>query len=204
VTNENGESKDTPHYKLMVLLEQDLPECSRRDKIDELGEKFCTAHGASRSSRKRLQKALFLVRRLDQLAYYSRLAAILDRVFPEITLQLVSELEQQFHGLARWKKQHNIEYRIRNARYLGELTKFRVAPPIVILRCLKRCLTDFSGNNIDIACCLLESCGRFLYRTRHTRSKIITLMEKMTRLRTAKVRFPPPCIDLTFNPKDVW
>ena len=30
--------KDTPHYKLMVLLEQELPEASRRDKIDELGE----------------------------------------------------------------------------------------------------------------------------------------------------------------------
>lgn len=31
-------NKDTPHYKLMVLLEQELPEASRRDKIDELGK----------------------------------------------------------------------------------------------------------------------------------------------------------------------
>lgn len=30
-------NKDTPHYKLMVLLEQELPEASRREKIDELG-----------------------------------------------------------------------------------------------------------------------------------------------------------------------
>lgn len=31
-------NKDTPHYKLMVILEQELPEASRRDKIDELGK----------------------------------------------------------------------------------------------------------------------------------------------------------------------
>lgn len=31
-------NKDTPHYKLTVLLEQELPEASRRDKIDELGD----------------------------------------------------------------------------------------------------------------------------------------------------------------------
>ena len=40
------ENKDTPHYKLMVLLEQELPECSRREQIDELAEKFCTNHGS--------------------------------------------------------------------------------------------------------------------------------------------------------------
>jgi len=172
----------------MVLIEQDLPECNRRDKIDELAETFCTNHGASKNSRKRLEKALFLVprSRLDLIPYYSRLAAIFDRVFLDITTPLVTELEQQFHGLARWKKQQSIENRIRNARFIGELTKFRVAPPIVSLRCLRRCLDDFSGYNVDIACCLLESCGRYLHRTKHTTAKLALLMDTMVRIRKAR------------------
>jgi len=183
-----GEEKDTPHYNLMVLFEQELPECNRKDKIDELAEKFCTNHGTSKNSRKRLEKAVFLVprSRLDLLPYYSRLAAIFDRVYSDIAAPLVTELEQQFHGLSRWKKQQSIDNRIRNARFIGELTKFRVAPPIVALRCLRRCLADFSGYNVDIACCLLESCGRFLHRTKHTSAKLGEIMETMVRIRKAK------------------
>mmetsp|Transcript_29365 Transcript_29365/g.56176 ORF Transcript_29365/g.56176 Transcript_29365/m.56176 type:complete len:882 (+) Transcript_29365:2-2647(+) len=183
---EGKENKDTPHYKLMVLLEQELPEASRREKIDELAERFCVNHGSNKNSRKRLYKTLFLVpfARLDLLPYYSRFAAILDRVYSDSTL--VTELEQQMHGQARFKKNQNMESRLRTARYLGELTKFRVAPPIVVLRGLKRCLEDFSGYNIDVACCLLESCGRYLYRTKHTHGKLSELMDTMMRLKKAK------------------
>jgi regulator of nonsense transcripts 2 len=114
------------------------------------------------------------------------LAAIFDRVFPDLSPMLVKELEQQFHGLARWKKQQNIDSRIRNARFIGELTKFRVAPPIVALRSLRRCLDDFNGYNVDIACCLLESCGRFLHRTKHTSARLTQLMDTMMRIRKAR------------------
>ena len=121
------------------------------------------------------------------MPYYSRLAAIIDRVFPDVASALVTELEQQFHGLARWKKQQSIENRLRNARFIGELLKFRVAPPIVVLRGIRRCLDDFSGYNIDVACCLLESCGRYLHRTRHTSAKLANLMDTIDRIRKAKV-----------------
>jgi len=182
------ENKDTPHYKLMVLIEEELPECSRRDTIDALADKFCTNHGATKNARKRIEKAMFLVprSRLDLIPYYSRLAAIFDRVFPDISAPLVTNLEQQFHGLTRWKKQQKIDSRIRNARFIGELTKFKVAPPIVALRCLRRCIQDFSGYNIDIACCLLESCGRYLHRTKHTSAKLTQIMDTMIRIRKAK------------------
>jgi len=186
--DDDGENKDTPHYKLTLLIEQELPECNRRDTIDQLAEKFCVNHGASKNSRRRLQRALFLVprSRLDLLPYYSRISAVFDRVFPDIAVLLVTDLEQQFHGLARWKKQQSVENRLRNARFLGELTKFRVAPPIIVLRCLKRCLDDFSGYNVDVACCLLESCGRYLHRTKHTLAKLSNLMDTMTRIRKTR------------------
>lgn len=183
------ENKDTPHYKLKVLLEQELPECNRREQIDEIADKFCSNNGSSRNSRKRLSQTLFLVprSRLDLLPYYSRLTAILDRVWPDIAPPLVKELEQQFHGQTKFKKNQNIDSRFKTARYIGELTKFRVAPPIVALRCIKRCCDDFSAANIDVACCLLESCGRFLYRMKHTNARLVQLLDTITRLSKAAV-----------------
>jgi hypothetical protein len=37
---------------LMLLLEQELPECHRRQQIDEITEKLCTSHSCSKNSRK--------------------------------------------------------------------------------------------------------------------------------------------------------
>ena len=188
--------KDTPHYNLTVLLEEELPEASRREAIDELADRFCANHSSNKNSRKRLYKTLFLVprTRLDLLPYYSRFASIVDRVYTDSTL--VEELEQQMHGQARYKKNSHLESRLRTVRYLGELTKFRVAPPMVILRGLRRCLEDFSGCNIDVACCILEVCGRYLYRMKHTHAKLGSLMETMMRIKKARVRcpmFPASC-----------
>ena len=188
-TDEADENKDTPHYRLTTLLEQELPESgSRREAIDDIADRFCVNHGSKVKSRKRLYETLFLVprSRLDLLPYYSRLAAIVDRVYPDCSESLVTELEGQMHGQARFKRNMNLESRLRTARYLGELTKFRVAPPIVVLRGFRRCLEDFSGYNIDVACCLLESCGRYLYRLKHTHSKLEALMDTMTRIKKAR------------------
>lgn len=173
----------------MVLLEQELPECNRRELIDELAEKFCVNHGTSKNSRKRLTKALLAVprSRLDLLPYYSRLIAIMDRIFPDICSPIITDLEQQFHGQAKFKKNMNLDGRLKTARYLGELTKFRVAPPIIVLRAIRRCLDDFTGLNIDVGCCLLESCGRYLYRTKHTVGRLTALMDTMMRINKAKV-----------------
>lgn len=186
---EGEENKDTPHYRLMTLLEQELPECNRREQVDEIAEKFIVNHGTSKNSRKRLSKTLFLVprTRYDLLPFYSRVAAILDRVYPDIPAPLVTDLEQQFHGQAKYKKNQAIESRMKTGRYIGELTKFRVAPPIIALRCIRRCIDDFTGANVDVACCLLESCGRYLYRTKHTNERVIALMDAMVRISKAKV-----------------
>lgn len=171
-----------------MLLEEELPECHNRTQIDAIAEKFCSNHATSKTARKRLSRTLFLVPRvrLDLLPYYSRLATIMDRVFSDISAPLVKELEAQFHGQARWKKQQHLESRLKTARFLGELTKFQVAPPIVVMRALRRCLDDFSGYNIDVACALLESCGRYLYKSPHTRSKMSSLLDTMMRIKKAK------------------
>ena len=55
--------KDTPRYKLTHLLKQELPKASCREKIDKLGDRFCSNHGSNKNSRKRMYKMLFLVLR---------------------------------------------------------------------------------------------------------------------------------------------
>ena len=44
---------------------------------------------------------------------------------------------------------------------------------------VKACLDDFSGQNIDIATTLLESCGRFLAHAPHTRARAGNILEVM-------------------------
>lgn len=173
----------------MLLLDQELPECNRREQIDEIAEKFGINHGSSKNSRKRLLKTMFLVprSRLDLLPYYSRMVATLDRVWGDIAPSLTTDLEQQFHGQAKFKKNQNVESRFRTARYIGELIKFRAAPPIVVFRCIERCIEDFTGMNVEVACCVLESCGRYLYRLKHTHAKVSAVIETLTRLSKAKV-----------------
>lgn len=59
-----------------------------------------------------------------------------------------------------------------NIRFLGELVKFKICPTSQIFNFLKMCLDDFAHHNIDVACNLLETCGRFLYRTPETHIRV--------------------------------
>ncbi|KAJ8557119.1 hypothetical protein K7X08_002744 [Anisodus acutangulus] len=80
----------------------------------------------------------------------------------------------------------NIETKIRNIRFIGELSKFRIAPPGLVFNCLKACLDDFSHHNIDVACNLLETCGRFLYRSPETTICMANMLEILMRLKNVK------------------
>jgi regulator of nonsense transcripts 2 len=51
---------------------------------------------------------------------------------------------------------------------MGELTKFQVCPPQVILECLKKCLDDFHAHNIEIITNILDTCGKYLSRLEET------------------------------------
>ncbi|KAH9311222.1 hypothetical protein KI387_026257, partial [Taxus chinensis] len=48
------------------------------------------------------------------------------------------------------------------------------------------CLDDFTHHNIDVACNLLETCGRFLYRSPETTIRMANMLEIMMRLKNVK------------------
>lgn len=56
---------------------------------------------------------------LSLLPYYGRVVGVLAQTFRDIGVQLVGQLEDEFHTLYQRKDQVNIETKIRNVRFLG-------------------------------------------------------------------------------------
>uniref|UniRef100_A0A1D1Y076 Regulator of nonsense transcripts 2 n=2 Tax=Anthurium amnicola TaxID=1678845 RepID=A0A1D1Y076_9ARAE len=167
-------------------LLQRLPGCVSRDLIDQLTVEFCYLN--SKSNRKKLTRALFNVPRtsLELLPYYSRMVSTLSTCMKDVPAMLLSMLEEEFNFLINKKDQTNIETKIKNIRFIGELCKFKVAPPGLVFSCLKTCLEDFTHHNIDVACNLLETCGRFLYRSPETTIRMANMLEILMRLKNVK------------------
>ncbi|KAH6569956.1 hypothetical protein BASA50_002992 [Batrachochytrium salamandrivorans] len=134
-----------------------------REAIDQIAVEF--AFQNNRGSRRRIIEALLGVsrQRLDLLPFYSRLIATLNPYMPDIGTTIIKELNRLFHSHQKRKDQMFIEEKIKNIRYIGELTKFCVTPPHVIFHVIKVLLDDFTHHNVDLLCSLLETCGRFLF-----------------------------------------
>ncbi|KAI5083055.1 hypothetical protein GOP47_0002798 [Adiantum capillus-veneris] len=165
---------------------QRLPGSVSRDLIDQLTVDFCYVN--SKSNRKKLVRALFGVPRtsLELLPYYSRMVATLATCMKDVAPALLQLLEEEFNMLINKKDQMNIETKIKNIRFIGELAKFKVALPGLLFSCLKCCLDDFSHHNIDVACNLLETCGRFLFRSPDTSMRMGNMLEIIMRLKNVK------------------
>ncbi|XP_048231473.1 regulator of nonsense transcripts UPF2 [Ricinus communis] len=183
--NEKDKLKGLEGTSLDALLQR-LPGCVSRDLIDQLTVEFCYLN--SKSNRKKLVRALFNVPRtsLELLPYYSRMVATLSTCMKDVSSMLLQMLEEEFNFLINKKDQMNIETKIRNIRFLGELCKFKIAPPGLVFSCLKACLDDFTHHNIDVACNLLETCGRFLYRSPETTVRMANMLEILMRLKNVK------------------
>ena len=59
-----------------------------------------------------------------------------------------------------------MEAKVRNVRMQGELFKFGLIKAVVVLGCLQTFIDDFAFQNIELACSIIEVCGRLLYRTK--------------------------------------
>ncbi|KAI8927114.1 armadillo-type protein [Entophlyctis helioformis] len=158
-----------------------LPNCLNRDAIDQLAIEF--AYQNNKGSRRKLIKALLAVprQRLELLPYYSRLIATLNPYMPDIGTMVVAELGSSFNYHQRKKNQVFVEEKIKNARFIAELTKFRITPTHTVFHCIKVLLDDLTHHNIEILCNLLESSGRFLFRNPETNVRMANFIEILQR-----------------------
>ncbi|CBQ73954.1 related to NMD2-Nonsense-mediated mRNA decay protein 2 [Sporisorium reilianum SRZ2] len=173
-----------PAAQLATLMAK-LPDMTNRSMIDSAAVDF--AFIATKPARRKLVKHLASLprNRIDLAPYYARLAAILTRYMPDVGAGLTALLEDEFRYLQRKKNVDLTETRAKNARFLSELTKFKVTPTHAIFHCLKVCLEDFSGPNIDVLASLLEGCGRYLLRTEETLARMRSMLEMLRRKRAA-------------------
>ncbi|KAG2176033.1 hypothetical protein INT44_000512 [Umbelopsis vinacea] len=172
--------KSTQMVQLDALLAR-LPTLNNRDMIDSVAVEFCYLN--SKSARKRLIKTLLSVprSRVDLLPYYARLVATLNPYYPDVGDAILVTLEHEFKGLFRKKSADLLETRVKNIRYLAELTKFRITPAHTIFHIFKVALDDFTNQNIDIVCNLLETCGRFLLKSPETGVRMGNMLEIVMR-----------------------
>lgn len=102
-------------YALDAFLNE-LPNCINRELIDNAAVDF-VLNLNTKNNRKKLTRVLFSVARtrLDLLPFYSRFAAILYPVLPDVCLDLCQMLKQDFKYHVRKKDQINIESKVCNS-----------------------------------------------------------------------------------------
>eukprot|EP00347_Sterkiella_histriomuscorum_P001333 403372435 len=168
-------------------MHKKLQKSQTKDQIDEKAQDFIKQNPCVqfKSGRKEMAKILFNIPRnsLSLLPYYARFTAIIHYYFKDMGNDLIKMLEHEFNELYEQNDVIKIETKIRNIRFLGELTKFQVCPPQTILECLKKCLDDFHGHNVEIITNLLETCGKYLSKLEETQLKFNNLIEFLQRLK---------------------
>ncbi|KAG8440022.1 hypothetical protein GDO86_005988 [Hymenochirus boettgeri] len=184
---EDEEASTGSHLKLIVdAFIQQLPNCVNRDLIDKAAMDFCMNMN-TKANRRKLVRALFIVprQRLDLLPFYARLVATLHPCMADVAEDLCSMLKGDFRFHVRKKDQINIETKNKTVRFIGELAKFKMFSKTDTLNCLKMLLSDFSHHHIEMACTLLETCGRFLFRSPDSHLRTGVLLEQMMRKKQA-------------------
>lgn len=177
-----GTGPGTANKLLLDGFLNSLLHCVSREMVDQAAEQFCMNLN-TKPNRNKLIKAVFLVprTRLDLLPFYARFVATLAPCMPDVATDLVSMLKQDFKFHIKKKDQINIESKVKTMRFIGELVKFNIFPKSDALHCLKNLLLDFSHHYIEMACNLLETCGRFLFRSPDSHQRTKVYLEQMMR-----------------------
>ncbi|KAH9253965.1 hypothetical protein BASA81_008089 [Batrachochytrium salamandrivorans] len=174
-----------------------LPNLLSVRQVESFARDF--AHVNSKSARKRLVQELVNVPwgRTELLPYYARLACMLSNAYMGIGKPLVDNVRSSYAKAAKDKRPGSrMSSRVRYAKYLGELVKFGLrfpnlaCPPAAAFLALKQTFNTFQGENIDMCCILLETCGRELYRFPKTHGEMSRLLEIVQRLKQNKMMSP--------------
>nr|CAB3267522.1 regulator of nonsense transcripts 2-like [Phallusia mammillata] len=186
-TEEDDINIGTSTKILMDNFIASLKNCVNRELVDRASQDFCMNMN-SKSNRKKLARALFNVHRsrLDLLPFYARLAATLYSCVPDVADHLTLMLLRDFRFHVRKKDQIHIESKVKTVRFIGEMTKFDMITTSDTLNCLKMLILEFSPHAIEMACALLETCGRFLLRNKASHLRARVLLEQLVRKRVAK------------------
>ena len=167
-----------------------LPECVSIELCDSFVIEFIYANGSKSSSQKLLAAALSRppFGAMQLLPFYARIIASLSPWFPIIKEQTLQHLQKEFFGLKKKLdiSTSTVEPRLRNATFIAELVKFGVYPPGKVFVQMRSLFDDFSRHNIDTACCIVQNCGRYLFKRPDTSERMVNMMNIMIKLKNAR------------------
>ncbi|PVV05071.1 hypothetical protein BB560_000408 [Smittium megazygosporum] len=189
-TDKSEQSKDgllnntSPSARLQNVI-LTLPYLSSREKVDELAVEYVLA--SVKQSHKKIISALLDIpkKRQEVMPFYSRFIAILNPYFPAIGKSVRDSLDSEFRWLMRNKSRGLINFRMKNAKYISELTKFNIIPQYIVTMYCKRLTESFSNNDIEVLCLFLENCGLLLLSNPESNPHISQILKTLLRKRNA-------------------
>lgn len=166
-----------------------LDQVCNTEVLDKSAVEF--AYLNSKAARNRLIKHLCSVKknRTDLIRYYARMLAILSKYMPDVLSGVLAHVHEEFRYLQRKRKfvaQELHAVRMKNIRWISELTKFNLVPAHLILHIIKVCIDDLHGTNVENLCDLLEGCGRWVLNNAETREKMTQLLDQMKRKKASQ------------------
>ncbi|MDP2435528.1 MAG: hypothetical protein Q8P67_07280 [archaeon] len=182
-----------PTQTLTHLLST-LSRCFSKELADQWAMDFIYIN--SKDNRQRLVKTLFIYGHSNPglIPFYARIVTVLERgaELDDIAQPLLTLLDNEFKFFSHPNKkdQTSVEVKLRNVKYIGELTKFAICPLSLTLSYWHRLLQNFSLHCIEMMGCLLDTCGRYLYQHPESHAQANVLLEKMWRLKEVKSLSP--------------
>lgn len=178
--------------KRNVLLDQflaKLTQASTGAEVDQIAMTFCyDQFNISKANRKKVIRFLLSSRRGDLylLPTFARFIATVGPYYADIPNSVVESVMSELKDLMAEKDPLKIESKIKVIRYLGELCKFRLVPPGVIMDTLNLLTEDFSHHHAEMACQLIQSCGRFLMCFPGTSTRFENILDKLMRMKNIR------------------
>lgn len=167
------------------LFKKKLMQSNTKENADLLAEEFLKI--GTKQNRKLLIESLCnYTKNVQSLPYYARIIASLGTIFKKLPNKIIKTLETEFISLQEQADPSSLDIRLRNLRFLSEFLKFQLYTPINILKCFELCLSHFSGENIQVACCLLNCCGKYLFRHPASSERFNLMINRMMRLKEKK------------------
>ena len=175
------------HALKVDALMRRLPGCVMKDDADTFAVDLCYVN-ATPSTRRRAVHELVSVPRGDvhKIPHYARIAATLGQVFAEdVEAPVAHAIRTEFWVLSREGRKDvtTFEHRLKNARFFGELVKFRIVNDADAFEAIRWLLERFEGHNVDAACALIETCGFFLARLPDTAQRMAAILDVFVRLK---------------------
>ena len=182
IDNKSNTDKLTP----IDLLLDELSNAYTIESINSIAEQYCYMN--TKPNRQKLIDRLYYVHwtNMDMVCNYSRLVAVLYPYIPEIGKSLIQLLQSEFYYLLKQKTTQRYESKVKNIRYIIELTKFHVCPPIVVLTCMHACILQFSNYTVPALSTICEYCGYWLHKNAVTTAKFNQYVDTIKLLKQQK------------------